>query len=443
MAVPTRVQLAHLLRRATFGPRAEEVDAAEQIGLDATLTGLLAPTAPDTGATRTPMPHFPTDPLAALGRGADRAARQRAQQALRQQVEASVAWWLDRLVAADRQFAEKLVFFWHGHWATSVAKVRSAVAMLRQQQTFRDLGTGDFGPFLKAMLRDPALIFWLDGQQNVRTAPNENLARESMELFTLGVGGGYTEADVRAAARALTGWQLRRGDPVATVNPGRHDDGVKTILGQTGRYDTDGYADLLLAAPAHPGFLAGRLWYRFGSDAPVPVDTRARLVAAYQPGRNVTDLVRALFTDPAFAATRGQLVKQPVEWAVGAMRQLGIRPSALPADARRQLIGGIGALGQTLFRPPSVGGWPGGAAWLTTSATEDRVRMGAFLAQHASPAVVDRLAVLPASGRIDELARLLVVDGFTDRTRAVLAGAGTDPRALLGLGLASPEYTVC
>src|SRR5207248_11139087 len=168
-----------------------------------------------------------------------RAARQAAQQAVRQQVEDSVLWWLDRMVAAEHQFAEKLVFFWHGHWATSVEKVRSAAAMLRQQQTFRDLGAADFGPFLKATLRDPALIIWLDGQQNTRAAPNENLARESMELFTLGVGGGYTEADVRAAARALTGWQVRRGDQAATFNPARHDPGVKTILGQTGAYDTD------------------------------------------------------------------------------------------------------------------------------------------------------------------------------------------------------------
>jgi len=429
----TRAELAHLLRRATFGPRADEVDAAERVGFDATLAGLLDPTG--TAAT---LPHFATDPLVDLPRDADRTARQRAQQQLRNQVETGTTWWLDRMVTADRQFAEKLVFFWHGHWATSVEKVRSMLGMLRQQQTFRDLGAGDFGPFLKAMLRDPALIFWLDGQQNVRKAPNENLARESMELFTLGVGGGYTEADVRAAARALTGWQVRRGDQAATFNPARHDPGVKTILGQTGAYDTDGYADLLLAAPEHPGFLAGRLWYRFASGGPMPPDTRDRLVAAYLPGHNVTTLVHAMFTDPAFAGTTGQLVKQPVEWAVGALRQLDISPSALPADAGRQLLRGLTALGQTLFTPPSVGGWPAGAAWLSTSATEYRLRAAQFLAQHAAPGVLDALA----TGKVDALARLLVVDGFTARTRTVLATA-KDPRTLLALGLASPEYAVC
>jgi uncharacterized protein (DUF1800 family) len=422
----TRTELAHLLRRATFGPRAEELDAAERAGYDATLSALLAPADPVS------PPHFDTDPLVDLPKNADRPTRLAAQQVLNDQIRQITVWWLDRMVAADGQFAEKLVFFWHGHWATSVEKVRSATAMLRQQQTFRALGAGDFGPFLKAMLRDPALIYWLDGQQNVARAPNENLARESMELFTLGVGGGYTEADVRAAARALTGWQVHRGDQAATFNPARHDPGVKTILGQTGPYDTDGYADLLLAAPAHPGFLAGRLWYRFASGQPVPVQTSVRLAAAYGSGHNVTALVRAMFTDPEFAGTVGQLVKQPVEWAVGAMRQLGIRPSSLPADAQKQLVNGLTALGQTPFRPPSVGGWPAGAAWLSTSATEYRMRVGGFLAQHTT---VDPVR------DVDALARLLVVDGFTDRSRAVLKAA-RDPKTLLTLGLASPEYVV-
>ncbi len=434
MFMAARAQLAHLLRRATFGPTAEEVDAAERIGYEATLTGLLAPGTPDAGAAGTPVPRLGADPIASLPKNADRTARQRAQQQLRDQVQASVLWWLDRLVAADHQLAEKLVFFWHGHWATSVEKVRSAVAMLAQQQTFRALGAGDFGPFLKAMLRDPALVIWLDGQQNTKAAPNENLARESMELFTLGIGN-YTEADVRAAARALTGWQVRRDPPGVTLNPQRHDAGDKTILGRTGPFDTDGYADLLLAQPAHPGFLAGRLWYRFAASGPVPDDVKARLARAYAPARDTTALLRALFTDPAFAGTAHGLVKQPVEWAVGAMRQLGIRPAHLPANEQKQLLRMLDALGQTLLAPPSVGGWPAGPAWLSTSATEYRVRLASFLAGHADPARTPK--------DTDALARLLVVDGFTDRTRGVLAGAGKDARKVLALGLASPEYAVC
>jgi uncharacterized protein (DUF1800 family) len=434
----TRAQLAHLLRRATFGPRAEEVDAAERAGFDATLADALAPTSPDAGAARTPVPSLGGDPLAALPKNADRAARQRAQQELRQQVQQITVWWLDRMVTADHQFAEKLVFFWHGHWATSLEKVRSAVMMLRQQQTFRDLGYGDFGAFLKAMLHDPALIIWLDGQQNTRTAPNENLARESMELFTLGVGN-YTEADVRAAARALTGWQARRGDLAATLNPQRHDGGDKTILGRTGAFGTDEYADLLLAQPANATFLAARLWYRFASGDALPDAVKARLVDAYLPGHSIPVLSRALFADPAFPGTALALVKQPVEWAVGAMRQLGIRPAQLPTAAQNQLLNGLKALGQELFAPASVGGWPAGAAWLSTSGTEYRIALATLLAEHATRPVLDALS----AGGVEGLARLLVVDGFTDRTRAALRSVGGDPRKLLTFGLASPEYAVC
>jgi uncharacterized protein (DUF1800 family) len=426
----TRAQLAHLLRRATFGPRAEEVDAAERAGLEATLANLLAPASPDAGA-----PALGADPLATLPKGADKTARDQAQQQLREQTQQIMLWWLDRMVTADHQFAEKLVFFWHGHWATSIEKVRSAVMMLQQQQTFRDLGYGDFRPFLKAMLRDPALIIWLDGQQNTRTAPNENLARESMELFTLGVGN-YTEADVRAAARALTGWQVRRGDGTATLNPQRQDTADKTILGRTWPFDTDGYADVLLAQPANATFLAARLWYRFASGDAAPPGS---LAEAYRPGRSIPALCRALFTDPAFPGTAAGLVKQPVEWVVGAMRQLGIRPAQLPAPAQKQLLAGLSALGQELFRPPSVGGWPAGTAWLSTSATERRVAFAAQLAGQAPKPVLDALA----AGGIDGLARLLVVDGFTDRTRKVLDTAGKDPAKLLAFGLASPEYAVC
>jgi uncharacterized protein (DUF1800 family) len=345
------------------------------------------------------------------------------------------------MVAADHQLAERLVFFWHGHWATSVQKVNDPGLMLRQQQTFRDLGGGDFGALLRAMLRDPALIVWLDGELNTAKAPNENLAREAMELFTLGVGN-YTETDVRQAARALTGWQVDRVNRSSSFNPRRHDGGDKTILGRSGPLDADGFAGILLDLPANGAFLATRLWYRFAADAPITAELRDRLAAAYRPGHDITSLVRAMFTDPAFAGTGGQLVRQPVEWAVGAMRQLGIRPAMLPEKAQRQVITGLTAMGQNLFTPPSVGGWPGGAAWLTSSSAETRLQLSAVLAGQASRPVLDQLGRVQADQRPEALARLLVVDQFTARTRAVLAPVA-DPQRLIALGLASPEYAVC
>jgi uncharacterized protein (DUF1800 family) len=427
-----------------------EVDAAEAAGFEATLAGLATSTGPGLA-----LPQLGPDPYATLPAGADRQARTEANSTAHLQVQALIQWWVAQMAGAPNQLAEKLVFFWHGHWATNVQKVKSAALMLGQQQTFRQYGSGDFAVLLKAMLRDPALIVWLDGQDNTAKAPNENLGRELMELFTLGIGN-YTENDVKAAARALTGWTLDRGNLRAVFVPRRHDSGTKTILGQTAAFDTDSYADLLMAQPANAVFLARRLWFRFASGEPLPAATQDRLVAAYRPGRDITALLRALFSDEAFAATRGQLVKQPVEWLVGALRQLGIQAttSAAPIEPaaastatltdgqRKQLLAGLDGLGQVPLRPPSVGGWPSAGAWLTTSSLQVRLRLAAGLAAAAGPAALAPISSGSTADKLDGLARLLAVDAWTDRTRAVLTPAAGAPRQLLSLGLASPEYTV-
>ncbi|HEV7707166.1 MAG TPA: DUF1800 domain-containing protein [Asanoa sp.] len=432
--MPDRARIAHLLRRATFGPTAEEVDAAERAGYDATVRQLVQPTGADSGAPQPPV--FAA--MAELGKTASRADKQKANQQRRQQVTAAIDWWLDRMVAAEHQLTEKMVFFWHGHWATSAQKVKAAPLMLGQLRTFREHGRGDFAALATRMVRDPALVIWLDGQKNTVKAPNENLARELMELFTLGIGN-YTEDDVKAGARALTGWTVDRRAGTVKFVARRHDRGAKTILGRTAAFDADQFAELVATQPAAAAFLAQRLWFRFASGEPIADDVRGRLVAA---GRDVDDLLRALFTDAGFDGTRGQLVKQPVEWAVGAMRQLGIRPARLTEQQRKQLVSGLNGLDQVPLRPPSVGGWPAGAAWLTTSSLQARLRLAELLAGRAAAPVLDKLRAAPAAGRPDALARLLVVDGWTDRTRKVLADAAGKPERLLQLGLVSPEYTI-
>jgi uncharacterized protein (DUF1800 family) len=436
----SREELAHLLRRATFGPRVEEVDAAERAGAAATVDALLAPAGPDAGAARTPAP-APPDPVAALGRNPAREQRLAAQKQQREQVAALTLWWLDRMVAADHQVHEKLTFFWHGHWATSVQKVKFPLVMLGQQQKLHALGAGDFGALAHAMVKDPALIYWLDGHKNTAQAPNENLARELMELFTLGIGN-YTEADVKAGARALTGWAVDRTRNLAVINDRRRDTGEKTILGRTGNFAADEFVDILLGQEANARFVTARLWYRYASPDPVPADTHARLVTAYGPGRDIMKTLRAVLTDPAFPATRGQMVKQPIEWAVGAMRQLGVRPGELAAREQQQLVRALREQGQIPLEPPSVGGWPAGTAWLTTAGTQWRLRTADLLAAKASPAVLDRIAAAPAGQRPEAVARLLAVEAFTDRTRTVLAEAAGQARRILALALASPEYTV-
>ena len=435
------VGVAHLLRRTTFGPTAAEVAAAERVGLRETLDAILTPTAPDRGAGLTPVPNIGVDPYVLLPGNANDDDRRQARETRRIQLRTVLDWWLDRMVEADHQFMEKLVFFWHGHWATSAQKVRSAAMMLGQVETFRRYGRGDFAAFARAMLRDPALIQWLDGQRNTREAPNENLARELMELFTLGIGH-YTETDVKEGARALTGWTIYRASGTAVFLRRRHDPGRKTILGVTANHDADSFVDVLLGQSAHAPFLAGRLWFRFASGAPMPAETRERLVAAYGSRRNVTALLRAMFTDPAFAGTAGQLVKQPIEWLVGALRQLGILSRTMPERERLALLAGLDALDQVPLHPPSVGGWPSGAAWLTTSSAQARLRIAELLAARARTDVVDELAAVPARQRPRELARLLVVDKWTERTRAALDTVADQPRRLVALGLASPEYTV-
>ncbi|MFI5896862.1 DUF1800 family protein [Actinoplanes sp. NPDC051513] len=419
--------VAHILRRLTFGPTAAEVDAALRDGLPATVDRLFAPAA-------VAFPALGPDPVRSLAKGASREERQKARQAATQQATEALAWWAGQMAAHGGSAAEKLTFFWHGHWATSVQKVRSAGLMLEQQKTLRRYGVGTTGPLVRAMLRDPALILWLDGQKNTRKAPNENLAREVMELFTLGVGH-YTEDDVKAAARVLTGWVVDRTTGTSRLDAKRHATAPVTLLGRAGPFDVDGFADLLVRHPAHVPFLAGRVWLRYGSTSqPAPAALSAALSAA---GNDVTAMLRALALDPAFPQTAGHLVKQPVEWVVGAVRQLGVDP----AKGRKQILAGLRALGQVPFRPPSVGGWPAGEAWLTTAAAQARLRTGQALAALA-PAVLEDLAEAATADRLDALARLLAVDAWTGRTAAVLTPAAKDPRRLLAIGLATPEYTV-
>jgi uncharacterized protein (DUF1800 family) len=318
------------------------------------------------------------------------------------------------------------VFFWHGHWATSVEKVHSPQLMLAQHRTFRE--APDFSVLAHRMVTDAALMIWLDGQHNTKRSPNENLARELMELFMLG-GGNYTEQDVKEAGRALTGWRISLTTEAMLFDPPSHDPAKKTILGVTDEFDADKLVELLLRQPACPQFIASRLWSRYGSAvAEIPDQLREKMVAQFP---SPTAMLRVLFEDGAFPASKGQLSKQPVEWLVGAMRQLSIRPAGLPAEVRQRLLDGLGRMGQTPFAPPSVGGWPAGVAWLTTGAAQVRLALADELARLAEP---DRLAP-------EDLAYLLCVDGWTDRTYAALRDARS-PRQLLTLGLASPEYLV-
>ncbi|TSD94439.1 DUF1800 domain-containing protein [Skermania sp. ID1734] len=424
---------ARVLRCAGFGARGSEVDAAVGSDVGALISAALQ-TDPesDPGARRTPVPTFPA--LQAPGKAADIVARKQHNKQVQSQLSTLTAWWLQRMVAVQQPLHEKLTMTWHNHFATSVQKVRAAGYMAAQNAKLRAGARGDFRSLAYAMLTDAAMLRWLDGNQNTAKAPNENLAREFMELFSLGHGNGYTETDVRQGARALTGWTIRP-DGTSVFNPRRHDGGIKTVLGVTGPLDARGFCDAVLDHPKSAGYVAGSLWQRLVSDTPPSPEALSRLLAAYGPNRNLAALTTAVLTDPDVQAGRTSIVLGPVDWLVGAVRGLQV-PIDTEAEALT-LASVLRNLGQLPFYPPSVGGWPRGQAWLSTAAAELRLRTAQQLTARADLSAVSQAA---RSDRVDAVGHLLGIGAWSDRSAAVLAPHVSNPAQLTAIALNTPEY---
>ena len=428
MADASRSDLAHLFRRLGFGARAEELDAAEAAGWDATLAGLLRPTGTDAGVGATPPPDVPLVQAAGAAGSAERTAANRTRSA---QATALAQWWLARMVAVRDPFPEKLALFWHGHFATSIRKVREAAYMLSQNEIFRGQGQGSFPALTLAVGQNPAMMIWLDTDKDTAANPNENYARELMELFTLGVGS-YTELDVRAGAKAFTGWSFDTATGAFREVAKRHDNSTKTFLGRTGDLDGTDVVNIVTGLPDAARFVTFRLWNRFGAPAAVTDPTVARLTPAAP--FVVGPLLERMFADPAFLAAKGTLVAQPIEYVVGVCRQLALDP------AKVRLLPALQGLGQVPFAPPNVGGWPAGSAWLTTAAAQTRL---VFAQECAREADLSPVADVPAAQRISAVQRLLSLpDGFGPQTSTALRLAGGDPAALVATALVSPEYVV-
>lgn len=432
VALSDRAALRRLLDRFGFGPGPGDVDAGVARGFAATAAALLNP-----AQDPTPEPDLGPEP-AKVAKG-DTAGRKALAQQLRHQELILTGWWLDRMVATTAPLTERLTWFWHGHFATSEQKVRSPRLMQRQNDTFRSLGVGQFATLAKAVMVDPAMLIWLDGERNKTGVANENLARESMELFMLGVDR-YTETDVRAAARALTGWVVDRDTITARLVPRRHDDGSKTVLGTTGNLDADSFVDVVLGQPDSPKYVVGRIWSRLvrGTAPPAP-DVLARLVAAYGPNRDVHATLQAITREPAFTDSAQTLVKQPVEWAVGLMRALRVRPAQLPPTAAAALLVGLRGMGQVPFLPPNVGGWPADSAWLTTSAGLARLRVAQLITAHADLSTVSGTST---ANRCAAAQALLSVDQWSGRTTAALNQVADTPARLVAVAACAPEYVV-
>jgi hypothetical protein len=269
-------------------------------------------------------------------------------------------WWVGRMLVGDEPLRERMVLFWHGHFTSSMESVKSSYEMIQQNQLFRRHAVGSFRELLHGVARDPAMLVYLDNASSKKTNPNENFARELLELFTLGEGA-YTEEDVRAVARAFTGWGQRNGR--FHFDKQRHDGGQKTVLGVTGRLGGDDVLEILLAQEACARHLARALLLYFEGLEPEP-ERLARYAADLRlTGYRIDAFLRRLFLDPEFYRdeARASRVSSPVDYLVGHARRLGVASEARP------IVTGAALLGQRLFHPPSVRGWEGGDAWATSS----------------------------------------------------------------------------
>jgi hypothetical protein len=340
----------HLYRRAAFGAGPEELREAVKNGLPATFTKILA-----------------VDPAKALEwrnllefLGGQIAPKNNAFE-LR-------GWWLYAILQSPFPLQEKMTLFWHNHFATSIAKVQRTVMMYQQNQLLRRHALEKFGPFLLEMSKDPAMLVWLDSNSNVKGRPNENYARELMELFSLGVGN-YSESDIREAARAFTGWHT--DDNQFEFESSLHDNGEKTVLGQKGKWNGDDIVRIVLAQPAAAYFLVRKLYRYFISENANPPDTLLEpLVDAfrkseYNIGTVVETMLRSqhFFSDYAYR----QRIKNPVEYVVGTIRLLWRKGAEDKLVEPTALIPELELMGQELFAPPNVKGWVGGKNWLNSA----------------------------------------------------------------------------
>jgi uncharacterized protein (DUF1800 family) len=452
-----RQRFAHLYRRAGFGATEAELTAAmalhrdEDVAFEQAVARLLDFEAVDEVEDR-----FTPIPVSGEEGESDEAGEQE------YDIEGLAHWWLERMLRTRRPFLEKMVLFWHGHFATSAYKDEvGRTRMLIQNELFREHALGSFEELLNALSRDPAMIAWLDLDENRRGSPNENYARELMELFTLGIGTAanpnYTEADVKEAARAFTGYAIGE-DGTFEFRSSRYDPGVKTVLGRS--CETGDEVNAILVRHRKDGrnvcahFLAAKL-FSFLAYPATPADAIVTPFAEafVRSDFSVRALAEAILLSPEFSSDTAYraLVKSPIELAIGMLRALGAR--RVPIDV---VFGNLWLQGQIPFAPPSVGGWPSGPLWINSSTVLSRnsIAVGILYsvgergdAGAGGRPVTRLLHGLPsAPARVDRLLELLVDGDAPPATRAALIKFAEDRdddvalRGLFNLVLALPVY---
>ena len=417
-----RDKIAHLLRRAGFGYSFDDLDYYANFGVGGTIDRLLDYEQIEDDVEQR-LEHVHLD----LTRPAD---LQR--------------WWLLRMIYTKRPLQEKMTLFWHGRLVSQTGKVpqprprpdlpNPPNLMLDQNQFFRAHALDGFATIMKGISRDPAMVIYLDTRDNRKGKPNENYAREVMELFTLGIYGpdgkpNYTEQDVREAARAFTGWGLDRQQRFS-FNPTQHDAGTKTIFGKTGNFDGDDVIDLIMAHPACAPHICGKLFGFFAYDDPEPAALAPVIDAFRGSNGSIKAALRAIFTSPAFFSEKAYRakVKSPAEFIAGMARALQVETDALnfPVSAQR--------MGQTLFNPPNVAGWPGGGQWFATNTWLARLNHAGQLLSarqdaHTRPLklsdVVRRFGLYTPEKMVDFLLQLFVDGQVLTEQRQVLLDYAT------------------
>ena len=369
--------MAHLFRRAGFGATYEELEEGLSAGYEATVERLL-------------YPENAAEWDDALFR------RYHVDQNSLMLIESSQSYWLYRMINSPRPLEEKIALFWHGLFATAYGKLNHAKAVVNQTNTFRRHGLGSFRNLLSELSRDPAMIFWLDNKDNHKDAPNENYGRELLELFSMGIGT-YTEADVKAAARAFTGWTIANQDYMSVrasrdsiwphgrldwqfvYRPEDHDDSEKTFLNQTGRFNGEDVLDIICGHPASSWFLAGKLYGFFVSDQPDEAATQVIAEDLRRTGGDVRSALRTIFLSDFFRSeeARYSKVKSPAEVVAGVARMAGA--FGAPHWSIVNLALDANFMGQEILNPPTVEGWHTGTEWVDTGTLMERVNSAALL----------------------------------------------------------------
>lgn len=342
----SRADVAHLLRRAGFGGKPAEIDALMAKASWAAVVDAVLDT------SRNPADTIPA------------AVDDRADEWYPPWV-AGVHYWMDRMATTPTPIVEKMALFWHSNLASSTDGVYPRL-VFRQIKAYRALGLGDVHDLMQAMAKDPAMLNYLDNASNIARKPNENFARELMELFTLG-NGQFTEADVVAMARAWTGHNFDKVAETYLYRPAEHDGGQKTIFGITKAWDgPDTITEIVRGSRQQTcaRFLAAKIWAFFVAPSPSTAIVDQLAAAFIAAGMDVKALLRTIFTHPDFrlATTRGALVRSPIEWLVASMRALNMTSAQLHPEWW------MGRIGQALYQPPNVSGWRGNGAWISSSA---------------------------------------------------------------------------